>query len=271
MTLKYHHPYYTQYTCMPNPVTSCCSVETGTNHLSTLKPPHALAILPSPSLTITNGLAFQVQLLSTHNNRRIPSIPKTFYEQQDYSQKQSKQIWRLIVTLELRCRKKTSKVENAFLGRWLDDETLNINLWCKLNRYLLKTGLKLLLLFCPYWTLKRCRLCDMYSFCVLWMPPPYLQPNLPPGGIGQCNPAMCYWPNPPSSPYFPVAANLALHRPLLTLVIQVADCSLSLIYGLIIDSPLSFTCTSEWIPAKILAEYTSYRVPWQHENAVVMQ
>ena len=61
---------------MPNPVTSCCSVETGTNHLSTLKPPHALAILPSPSLTITNGLAFQVQLLSTHNNRRIPSIPK---------------------------------------------------------------------------------------------------------------------------------------------------------------------------------------------------
>ena len=76
MTLKYHHPHYTQYTCMPNPVTSCCSVETGTNHLSTLKPPHALAILPSPSLTITNGLAFQVQLLSTHNNRRIPSIPK---------------------------------------------------------------------------------------------------------------------------------------------------------------------------------------------------
>ena len=90
----------------------------------------------------------------------------------------------------------------------LDDETLNINLWCTLNRYLLKSGLKLLLLFCPSWTLKRCRSCDKYSFCVLWMPQPYLQPNLPPGGIGQCNPAMCYWPNPPSSPHFAVAANL---------------------------------------------------------------
>ena len=77
MTLKHHHPHNTHYTCMPNPVTSCCSVETETNHLSTLKPPHALAILPSPSLTITNGLAFQVQLLSTHNNRLIPSIPKS--------------------------------------------------------------------------------------------------------------------------------------------------------------------------------------------------
>ena len=60
---------------MPNPVTSCCSVETETNHLSTLKPPHALAILPSPSLTITNGLAFQVQLLSTHNNRLNAYLP----------------------------------------------------------------------------------------------------------------------------------------------------------------------------------------------------
>ena len=62
---------------MPNPVTSCCSVETETNHLSTLKPPHALAILPSPSLTITNGLAFQVQLLSTHNNRLNAYLPYT--------------------------------------------------------------------------------------------------------------------------------------------------------------------------------------------------
>ena len=152
MTLKYHHPHYTQYTCMPNPVTSCCSVETGTNHLSTLKPPHALAILPSPSLTITNGLAFQVQLLSTHNNRRIPSIPKknsistarlipktiqTNLKIDSYVgvavQKENKQSWECIFGL-----------------LWvLDDETLNINLWCTLNRYLLKSGLKLLLLFCP--------------------------------------------------------------------------------------------------------------------------